>query len=292
MTAIQTKNLPNAKVKRKEITPQLGLVCITFSKDVRFKTITRTRYLALTENLQKRTLEELYRENLRRLHIALEYCHKRSIRLYRMSSGLFPLSDWEDNIGANIIESMSADLARIGQKAAKLGVRVVLHPDQYVVLSSDSPEIVASSIKVLAGHARIFDLMGLPQSSWALMNIHGGKSQRADNLVEVRDFQIKKYPNYFLWDGLPARPYKRAGWKPSTKKKRLSIYVIGGWSKVSSIQPCALAIAKSSPPNYVSVRCITIPRRLGVAQRNPTFFVHYWVSLVLHVINFDGLKGL
>ncbi len=23
----------------------------------------------------------------------------------------------------------------------------------------------------------------------------------------IRDFQIKKHPNYLLWDGLPARPY-------------------------------------------------------------------------------------
>jgi hypothetical protein len=28
----------------------------------------------------------------------------------------------------------------------------------------------------------------------------------------LRNFQIKKYPNYFLWDGLLARPYpERAG---------------------------------------------------------------------------------
>jgi UV DNA damage endonuclease len=184
MKVIQTNAL-TLKARRKEITKELGLVCITFSSDVRFKTITRTRYLQLTDNLKARTLEELYRENLRRLHIGLEFCHKRGINLYRMSSGLFPLSDWEDNIGATILENMGAELARVGQKATKLGIRVVLHPDQYVVLSSDSPSIVESSIKILAGHARTFDLMGLPQSPWALMNIHGGKSQRADNLVNV-----------------------------------------------------------------------------------------------------------
>lgn len=184
MTTTQIK-IPRQEARRKDITPQLGLVCITFSKDVRFKTITRTRYLQLTENLKVRTLEELYRENLRRLHIALEYCHKRGIKLYRMSSGLFPLSDWEDNIGATILDNMGAELARVGQKATKLGVRVVLHPDQFVVLSSDSPLIVESSIKILTGHAHTFDLMGLPQSPWALMNIHGGKSQRTDNLVNV-----------------------------------------------------------------------------------------------------------
>lgn len=185
MTATQTYNLANAEVEGKNITPQLGLVCITFSKEVRFKTITRTRYLTFTENLKHRTLEELYRENLRRLHIALEFCHKRAIKLYRMSSGLFPLSDWEDNIGAGILESMGNDLARVGKKAEKLGVRIVLHPDQYVVLSSDSPQIVESSIKILARHAQTFDLMGLPKSPWALMNIHGGKSQRRDNLIKV-----------------------------------------------------------------------------------------------------------
>lgn len=184
MTVTQI-NTPKLEARRKKITPQLGLVCITSSKDVRYKTITRTRYLQLTENLKARTLEELYRENLRRLHIALEYCHKRGITLYRMPSGLFPLSDWEDNIGATILENMGADLPRVGQKATKLGVRVVLHPDQFVVLSSDSPQIVSSSIKILTDHARTFDLMGLPQSPWALMNIHGGKSQRADNLVNV-----------------------------------------------------------------------------------------------------------
>ncbi len=138
MTVTQI-NTPKLEARRKKITPQLGLVCITSSKDVRYKTITRTRYLQLTENLKARTLEELYRENLRRLHIALEYCHKRGITLYRMPSGLFPLSDWEDNIGATILENMGTDLARVGQKATKLGVRVVLHPDQFVVLSSDSP---------------------------------------------------------------------------------------------------------------------------------------------------------
>lgn len=62
---------------------------------------------------------------------------------------------------------------------------MVLHPDQYVVLSSDSTEVVETSIKILARHARTLDLLGLPQSAWALMNIHGGKSQRAEKLVQV-----------------------------------------------------------------------------------------------------------
>lgn len=183
-TGVKTKNSSSAK-QWQNTPPHLGLVCITFSKEVRLRTITRTRYLQLTEEQRETALKDLYRDNLQRLNAALSFCQQHSIQLYRMSSALFPLSDWEDEVGATILEEMSADLAKIGQRATELGIRMVLHPDQYVVLSSDSPEVVASSIKILAGHAHTMDLMGLPQSTWSLMNIHGGKSNRADQLVRV-----------------------------------------------------------------------------------------------------------
>lgn len=185
MTAIQFDNLPNPQPQQKSAIPHLGLVCITESKEVRFRTMTRTRYLQLTEEQRKSALTELYRDNLQRLDKALSFCQQHSLQLYRMSSALFPLSDMEDEIGATILEEMSADLAKIGQRARELGIRMVLHPDQYVVLSSDSPEVLATSLKILDRHARTLDLLGLPRSPWSLMNIHGGKSQRPDQLVRV-----------------------------------------------------------------------------------------------------------
>lgn len=165
--------------------PHLGLVCITFSKEIRFRTMTRTRYLKLSEAERETTLKELYLNNLNRLDEALSFCQQHQIQLYRIPSGLFPLSDMEDEIGTQILEEMRADLAQIGQRSHQLGIRMVLHPDQYVVLSSDSLQVVQNSIKILARHAQTFDLLGLPRSPWSLMNIHGGKSQRAEQLVRV-----------------------------------------------------------------------------------------------------------
>ncbi|ARV63058.1 UV damage endonuclease UvsE [Nostocales cyanobacterium HT-58-2] len=182
---IAINNSPNASQLQKTTPLHLGLVCITFSKEVRFRTITRTRYLALPEEQRETALKVLYRENLERLDLALTFCVQNSLQLYRMTSNLFPMSDLEDEVGATVLEKMSADLAKIGQRAARLGIRMVLHPDQYVVLSSDSPQVVASSLKILNRHARTLDLLGLPRSSWSLMNIHGGKSQRSDQLVRV-----------------------------------------------------------------------------------------------------------
>jgi UV DNA damage endonuclease len=185
MTAIQFQNLPNLPLP-KGFLPELGLVCITFDKQVRFRTMTRTRYLQLTPEQRESTLRELYQSNLQRLDGALTFCQENKIWLYRMSSALFPLSDMEDEIGAKILEEeMSADLGKIGQRCQALNIRMVLHPDQFVVLSSDSDQVLQTSIKILERHARTLDLLGLPRSPWSLMNIHGGKSQRAEKLIKV-----------------------------------------------------------------------------------------------------------
>ncbi|AHJ30560.1 UV DNA damage repair endonuclease UvsE [Nodularia spumigena CS-584] len=185
MNAIQVQNQPDLEQAQKPSPPYLGLVCVTISKQVRFRAMTRTRYLKLSFKERETVLKELYQDNLQRLDAALSFCQQNNIRLYRMTSALFPLSDMEDEIGANILEEMSADLSKIGQKAQALDIRMVLHPDQFVVLSSDSPEVVKTSIKILARHARTFDLLGLPRSPWSLMNIHGGKSQRPAELIKV-----------------------------------------------------------------------------------------------------------
>lgn len=191
MRAIEINDNYKHKQLQKSVQPNLGLVCITSSKEVRFRTMTRTRYLKLSEAERESALKELYSDNLQRLDKAISFCQQHQIRLYRLPSNVFPLSDMEDEIGAQILEEMSAELAKIGQRSQQLGIRLVLHPDQYVVLSSDHPQVVQSSIKILERHTRTFDLLGLARSPWALMNIHGGKSQRTDQLVRV----VSELPN-------------------------------------------------------------------------------------------------
>lgn len=163
--------------------PALGLVCITSSEECRFRSVTRARVLAMTPGQQWLTLLQLYWENLQRLHGTLTYCHRKAIRLYRATSALFPLSDAP--VGAAALESLSANLASVGRRAERLGIRVVLHPDQFVVLNSESPKVVQTSKLIMAKHGRAFDLLGLPRSTWSAMILHGGKSGRADELVET-----------------------------------------------------------------------------------------------------------
>lgn len=160
----------------------LGLVCITNSDEVRYKTVTRKRLLSFEEAVQTEMLRNLYRENIARLRKAVEFCLANDINLYRMTSALFPFSD--ETMGAAILEEFAAELVEIGTNALEKGLRLVLHPDQFVVLSSDSEAVVENSVKILRMHAKTMDLLKQPRSEWAAMTIHGGKSDRADRMVE------------------------------------------------------------------------------------------------------------
>jgi len=163
--------------------PNYGLVCITRGDEVRFRTLTRTRYLALEETERFGKLEELYRHNLQVLFRALDFCSAHDIFLYRMSANLFPLSDWEDGVGRAVLNELVQEMAAFGPAAERAGIRVVIHPEQFVVLNSLRPEVVENSVKLLKHHAFLFDRFGLPRSSWAATNIHGGKGGRPAELV-------------------------------------------------------------------------------------------------------------
>src|SRR3712207_3681058 len=94
--------------------PELGLGCITDSEECRYKTLTRTRFLAMTDAQRRRALEDLYWDNLGRLHGALSFCARRGIRLYRVTSSLFPMSD--EAVGERVLAGMAANLSSVGRR--------------------------------------------------------------------------------------------------------------------------------------------------------------------------------
>jgi len=176
------------KAQSQCVKSNLGLVCITHSGEVRYKTVTRKNLLALDAAAQAAKLRSIYTQNTAILRRAVEFCLSNNINLYRMTSALFPFSD--EASGGEILQEFASDLGEIGTSAFDRGLRLVLHPDQFVVLSSDSDAVVENSVKILKMHARTMDLLKQPRSEWAAMTIHGGKSNRSDRMVE----NIKKLP--------------------------------------------------------------------------------------------------
>jgi UV DNA damage endonuclease len=107
-----------------------------------------------------------------------------NIRSFRLTSGLFPL--WEFNHQMIKDDGLLVDkLAKLGKLFTDNNIRVTCHPGQFTVISSDSSNVVKNSIAELEYHAWVFDAMSLPISSYAAINIHGGKADRSDSIVNV-----------------------------------------------------------------------------------------------------------
>ena len=163
--------------------PALGLVCVTASEEIRYRTITRKRVLTLSDSDREQVLHELYQSNIETLGRALHFCHGQRLTLYRLSSSLFPFSD--EPYGARVLDTLHQPLRDIGRLARTFAIRLVMHPDQYVVLSSDSDSVIGNSIKILTAQARVLDALDQPRSPWAALQLHGGKAGRARRLIDV-----------------------------------------------------------------------------------------------------------
>ena len=168
------------------VSPQYGLVCLTVGPELRFRTVTLSRYRALTPEQRGEKLLTLYRENIRILHSAAVYCAARGIRLYRMSSSLFPMLDLRgDDTGEAVLRRLTPELRAAGEAFGEAQIRVLMHPEQFIVLNSDRPEVRESSLHALQSHARVMDGLGLERSAWNLLLLHGGKGGRAAELQAI-----------------------------------------------------------------------------------------------------------
>ena len=129
-------------------------------------------------------IRECYINNINELLRVVPKLVQNGIKVFRMSSGVFSLAEFNRDILDND-EQISLLLAKLGNAFMTAGIRVTTHPDQFVVLSSDNPVTVDNAIKELSHHAWVFDRMGLPLSPYAAINIHGGKSDRLEQLVKA-----------------------------------------------------------------------------------------------------------
>lgn len=134
----------------------------------------------------KYTLEQIQQtwiNNANGLLSILKRVNSEGFKLFRVSSNLFPLYDSLPN-ELSSCQEVKAILAETGKFIIENKMRVTSHPDQFVVLSSNKPEVIEKSIRMLDHHAWIFDTMTLPESSFYAINIHGGVKGNSTLLIE------------------------------------------------------------------------------------------------------------
>lgn len=176
----------------------LGICCHWLDQ----RTIERTGRIETYNAMDERTLQlgryrtgkyvseqisGTYEHNVEALAKMLPRIAKAGVKLFRISSAMFPLADQVDPSLWRGNEKLSSLLARTGRIIKEFGMRVTTHPGQFCVLSSDSDDVVKKAVTELEIHAWMFDTMGLECSPKYAINIHGGKSGRAERLMKQID---------------------------------------------------------------------------------------------------------
>jgi len=151
---------------------RLGYCCINITLGE--EGITTNRGMVKRTFLEKGLpyASELALKNIHDLLKIIEWNNQRGIRMYRMSSDIFPwCSEYEFPDLPDYVQ-IKEGLEKAGKTAMDAGQRITFHPSPYSVLASQNPEVVTNAIKELRQHAEIMDLMNLPRTLEYPINIH------------------------------------------------------------------------------------------------------------------------
>ena len=152
----------------------LGYACINMTLGEQKPRITTNRSM-IKKTFKEKGLEyagELALQNVRDLFTILQWNNRKGIKLFRVSSDIFP---WASEYGIENLpqyKRIEMILQACGNYAKQNGIRVNAHPGPFNVLVSPRENVVKNTITDLEIHGKMFDMMGLEKSPYNNLNIH------------------------------------------------------------------------------------------------------------------------
>ena len=152
---------------------RLGLCCLFHNEPVSFRTTTAKALGAFPREEQLARLSLICSHNAVNLLLALETVQRLGIGSFRVMSPLFPRMT-HPAVGYQLDElpggaAIGETLERIRNYAKANDIRLSFHPDQFVVLSSPTPEVVENSLGELAYQGMLAQAIGAE-----VINLHAG----------------------------------------------------------------------------------------------------------------------
>lgn len=120
--------------------------------------------------------------NLAALDATLRWNIDHGVRYYRLNPWTVPLAS-HPVVTVPWREVFAPELARLGSVIQNAGMRITVHPGQYILLTSPDETVVHRSVAELAYHADLFDLLGLDRTHKIQIHtggIHGDKGAAMD----------------------------------------------------------------------------------------------------------------
>ena len=144
------------------------------------------RSLRLASLADAERVRSLVRENIVGLETILSWNAAHGVPLFRMGQALIPFASHPE-FPYDWVEEHGDDLQRVGERARDFGIRLSMHPGQYIQPGSLKPGVAERSLVELRYVARVFDLIG---SSDSVLVLHMGgayadKPGTSERFIEV-----------------------------------------------------------------------------------------------------------
>jgi UV DNA damage endonuclease len=112
------------------------------------------------------------RVSIEKVHAIVDYLRDEELRMYRISQGLAPYASHPDlpQFWGQVDECVE-ELAALGARFREADVRVTMHTNPYVVLSSAREEVLATAVRELSWQAALFDAMGMGPESVIVVHV-------------------------------------------------------------------------------------------------------------------------
>jgi UV DNA damage endonuclease len=122
------------------------------------------------------------------LDAVLDYLGEGGIRMYRMSSNLAPYATHPDLPQFHgQIDECREQLARVGEKARRLDIRLSFHPGQYTVLNSPRVDVAVAAARDVAYQADLLDALGCGPEARIVLHVggvHGDRTAAIERFIE------------------------------------------------------------------------------------------------------------
>ena len=164
---------------------QLGLCCLNTTLRAQKPPIFASRKMIIrTIDVQGiDVLQEKILQNLRDVLTMMDWNEENGIRVFRLSSELFPHKS-NPRVKKYSFDFAIDLLQEIGAKARKLNHRLTFHPGQYNVVGTPHEKTFIQTVNDLSYHAEVLDLIDAGDDS--VMVVHGGGIYKDKEATKAR----------------------------------------------------------------------------------------------------------
>jgi len=169
----------------------LGYACINMTLSSQKPKVTTNRSMIKKTFVEKGVeyAGELGLQNARDLFTILQWNNRKGIKVFRLSSEMFPWASEYDIESSPYYKRILMILQACGKFANDNGIRITAHPGPFNVLVSPRENVVQNTITDLEIHGKIFDMLGLSHTPYNKLNIHcngvyGDKISAMDRFCE------------------------------------------------------------------------------------------------------------